>query len=882
MNVVSLYRMKKTNCITWILFLQALFLQAQIITPALDVLQSWEHHLELEASSIFKHLPWRSIGPISQGGRVESVVGVSGDPSIMYVGIGSGGVWKTENAGTTWKPIFDDQPTQAIGDIEVNQSNPDLVWVGTGESLLSKTSFPGVGVFKSEDGGDAWQHMGLTDSHHIMRIAFDTKDEQTVYVAAMGHNIAPNAERGVFKTSDGGKTWSKILFVNDQTGASDVIVDPSNSNHVFAAMWNRNDGTYSGIHKSVDGGETWSKTTSGFLNGEHTGIIGLDIAPTNSNYIYAVVDNRELIIENGGERGVIGCEVYLSRDSGDTWEKTHEDPLYIYAGHGWSFGDIKVSPTNENEIYVLGVTLQKSDDAGKTFNEVRGDITHLVENDSKILHLDMHDLWIDPMQPNRLLLGNDGGIFTTYDKGRQWIHHNNLAIAEFYTISIDSHDSNIIYGGTQDNSSLYGPLDNDNERNRNDPWNFVWLDRWSGGDGFETFSDPVNPDIVFFESQGGGMVRKNRKTNESVWIQPKSDDKETSLRFNWHAPFLASINNQNVLYSGGDKIFKSFNKGDNWQVISPDLFLEYSKSNLEGVLTVLVESPLNSDLLIAGGNNAEVFLTLDKGETWTNVNQGLLSHLKLTSIVPSKFNKDRVYITLNDYNHDDASPYVYVSNDLCKTWQLISNNLPTEATHIIAEDSDEENILYLGTDLGVYVSVDRGNNWMSLSTKLPSIATQDLVIHPERDELIIATHGRSMYALDVRPIRMLNKLQSQKEAYLFPLKGGRLPRERHASGDWDLETSQPANFTFYLPKKEKIDIVVKDENNKDVWAFSETYDEGFHTVTWDMIKEPSRTEKSAYFRGTEFHKTGKYKVLFKSGKSSVDQELIIEPFLLKQ
>jgi photosystem II stability/assembly factor-like uncharacterized protein len=480
LNVVSLYRMKKTNCITWILFLQALFLQAQIITPALDVLQSWEHHLELEASSIFKHLPWRSIGPISQGGRVESVVGVSGDPSIMYVGIGSGGVWKTENAGTTWKPIFDDQPTQAIGDIEVSQSNPDLVWVGTGESLLSKTSFPGVGVFKSEDGGDNWQHMGLIDSHHIMRIAFDPKDEQTVYVAAMGHNIAPNAERGVFKTSDGGKTWSKILFVNDQTGASDVIVDPSNSNHVFAAMWNRNDGTYSGIHKSVDGGETWSKTSSGFLNGEHTGIIGLDIAPTNSNYIYAIVDNRELIIENGGERGVIGCEVYLSRDFGDTWEKTHEDPLYIYAGHGWSFGDIKVSPTNENEIYVLGVTLQKSDNAGKTFNEVRGDITHLVENDSKILHLDMHDLWIDPMQPNRLLLGNDGGIFTTYDKGRQWIHHNNLAIAEFYTISIDSHDSNIIYGGTQDNSSLYGPLDNDNERNRNDPWNFVWLDRWSG------------------------------------------------------------------------------------------------------------------------------------------------------------------------------------------------------------------------------------------------------------------------------------------------------------------------------------------------------------------------------------------------------------------
>lgn len=863
------------------LFLQILFVQAQVVTSANEILKSWEQHKEMEASSMFKHLPWRSIGPISQSGRVESILGVSGDPSTMYVGIGSGGVWKTENAGTTWKPVFDDQPTMAIGDIEIHPNNSNLIWVGTGESLLSKTSFPGVGIFKSTDSGDTWQHMGLTDSHHIMRVAIDPKDEQTVYVAALGHNIAPSAERGVFKTTDGGETWQNVLFVNDQTGASDVIVDPANSNHVFAAMWNRKDGSYSGVYKSVDAGGTWEKMSSGFLNSKHTGIIGLDIAPTNSNHIYAVVDNREPIIENGRERGVIGCQVYLSKDFGNTWIKTHDEPLYIYAGHGWSFGDIKVSPTDENEIYVLGVTLQKSLDGGKTFEEVRGEITHLVENDSKILHLDMHDLWIDPIQPKRILLGNDGGVFSSFDKGKEWIHHNNMPLAEFYTISIDDHDSNIVYGGTQDNSSLFGPLDNDNERNRKDPWNFVWLDRWSGGDGFETFSDPTNADIVYFESQGGGMVRKNRKTNESVWIQPRSKDNDAPNRFNWHAPFMSSIHNRNVIYSAGNKVFKSLDKGNNWESISSDLFADYSKSNAEGLITVLSESPLNSEVLIAGGNQAELFLTTDAGKNWSNMSQGLLSHLKLTSIVPSKFNKNRVYITLNDYNHDDASPYVYVSNDLCKTWQLISSNLPIEATHIIAEDPEDENILYLGTDLGVYVSIDSGIRWMSLSEKLPPIATQDLLIHSERDELIIATHGRSMYALDVRPIRMFSALEKENKTFLLPVKEARLPRARHASGDWDLETSHPVNVTFYIPKKEKIDVTLKDENGINVWSFSETYDEGFHTLSWDMIKEPSRTEKSAYFRGTTFHKEGDYNVTLKTETVVLNEDLIIKPFLKK-
>jgi len=872
--------MKKIGTTVLALLFNVLFLTAQVVTPAEEIIKSWELHKEMESSSIFKYLPWRSIGPISQGGRVESIAGVPGDPSIVYVGIGSGGVWRTENAGASWTPIFDEQPTVAIGDIEVSANNPDLIWVGTGESLLSKTSFPGIGVFKSIDGGETWEHKGLPDSHHIMRIAIDAKDSETVYVAAMGHNIAPNTERGVFKTTDGGNTWKKILYVNDQTGASDVIINPNNSNHIFAAMWNRKEGNHSGIYRSLDGGETWTKQSSGFLSGEHTGIIGFDIAPTNSNYVYAVVDNRAPNIVNGRERGVKGCEVYLSKDFGNTWEKTHEEPLYIYAGHGWSFGDIKVSPTNENEIFVLGVTLQKSIDGGKTFTEVRGEIAHLVENDSKILHLDMHDLWIDPLQPKRLLLGNDGGIFSSFDKGKEWVHHNNLPIAEFYTISIDNHDTNIVYGGTQDNSSLYGPIDND--RNRKDPWNFVWLDRWSGGDGFETFSDPTNPDIVFFESQGGGMVRKNHKINESVWIQPRNEDNEKPFRFNWHAPFMSSIHNPKILLSGGNKVFKSLDKGDNWQTISPDLFAEYSKENLEGVLTVLAESPLNTKLLIAGGNKSEIFLTTDEGENWINKNNGLPSHLKLTSIVPSKYSEDRVYITLNDYNHDDASPQVYVSNDLCDTWQLISNNLPTEATHIFAEDPKDENILYLGTDLGVYISIDRGNNWISLSKKLPPIATQDLLVHPDKDELIIATHGRSMYALDVRPIRKYRELQKAQKAYLFPVKDARLPRARHASGDWDLETSHPANFTFYTPKKEEISLIVKDKNGEDIWAFNESYDVGFHTISWDLVKQPSRTIKSAYFRGTTFHNTETYNVILKVGESTLNEKLVIKPFPKKE
>ena len=875
-----MYRMKKTSIILLLLLLSQIQLsQGQIITPAEDIMKSWQQHQKLENSSIFKYLPWRSIGPISQGGRVESIVGVSGDPSIIYVGIGSGGVWKTVNGGATWKPIFDDQPTVAIGDIEVNPSNPNLIWVGTGESLLSKTSFPGVGLFKSVNGGDSWEHMGLKNSHHIMRIAIDPKDAETVYVAAMGHSKSPSDERGVFKTNDGGKTWKKVLFINDQTGASDVIVDPGNSDHIFAAMWNMDDGKYSAIYRSLDGGETWKKITSGFLNGEQTGIIGLDIAPSNPNFIYAVVDNRDSQNKEDEYSGVKGCEVYVSKNYGDTWVKTHDQPLYIYANHGWSFGDIKVSPQNENEIYVLGVTLQKSMDGGKTFKEVRGNVTHLVENDSKVLHLDMHDLWIDSAQPKRVLLGNDGGIYSTYDKGKEWVHHNNLPLAEFYTVSTDAKNPKIIYGGTQDNSSLYGPLDNDINSNRKDPWNYVWLDRWSGGDGFDTFGDPNDPDIVYFESQNGGIVRKNRKTNESTWIKPKSEIKEKPLRFNWHTPFMPSINNSNVLYVAGNKVFKSLDKGDTWETISPDLFVDHSKENLEGLITVLAESPLQPDLLIAGGNNAEVFITEDGGKQWKNANKDLLVHLKLTSITPSKFDKNRVYITLNDYNHDDAKAYVYVSNDLCNSWKLITSNLPIEATHIIAEDPKDENILYLGTDLGVYVSVNRGGNWMSLSTALPPIATQDLLVHLNEDELIIATHGRSMYAMDVRPIRKFSELQKEEKlVYLFPVKTAKLPRMRHASEDWDTETMRPAKFTFFLPEHESIEMVVVDENGSKIWSLLESFDKGFHTVSWDMVKEVSKTVNSAYFRGTQYHEAGKYKIEIRVGQTGLSEEFSITQF----
>lgn len=912
-----------------------------LVTSVEERLKSWEQHSELSEESHFKSLPWRQVGPRFQGGRIESIVGIPGNPSIVYAAAGSGGVWKSVNAGTTWDPIFDNQLTQAIGDIEVWPEDPDLIWVGTGESLLSKSSYPGLGVFKSLDGGKTWANMGLHDSNHISRIAIDPTDKNIVYVAAMGHPHYPNEEKGLFKTVNGGDSWEKVLYINDKSGITDVIINPSNSNYLIASAWQNTSGLGSGIYVSNDAGKTWNKSTVGFPDHEQVGRIGVDISLTKPNIAYAILDNRsrlpqkekaetqqELTVEmiskmkkkqflaidstkllkfmryaglqrsfsvsdiletvrsenhtpkslagclnkywlkkseNSGP--VVGAEVYRSDDYGKTWSKTHGDRVYGYANHGWSFGDIRVAPDNHNEIYVLGTVLQRSVDGGKTFKVVDGKIVHLLENMGRNLHLDQHDLWIDPQNSDRLLVGNDGGIYITYDKGDSWLHPNTLPLAEFYRINVDMETPYNIYGGTQDNSSVFGPSDHDVSYGFEDPWDYVWLDLWAGGDGFYTMKDPSDPNIVYYEQQKGNLKKKDLRTGENKGIRPQREICEHELRFNWTTPFKFSEHDPATMYCTANKVFVSRNKGDDWEAISEDLTAS-KEDKPKGTITSFSESPIKPEILYTGTDKGLVFATTNGGKEWELISEGL-PKLWVNRIVSSKFVEGRVYLCLTDRNKDDQSPYLYISEDFGKNWKLISEGLPKEPINVITEDPGNSDILYLGTDLGVYVSLDLGGAWISLNSQLPAIAVADLLIHPRDGELIIATHGRSAYVLDVNPIRQYKELTKNKEVKLFNINVAMLPRSRDYNGDWDMETTKTAVINFYSPVETSFEMIVtKSGINKNVQSFQGKTNKGLNTAIWDLVIERPGDEGTDYRKGIRMAEPGIYEIsLFVDGKT---------------
>ncbi len=483
-------------------------------TKAEDRLYAWEKQKKMRQISPFKNIKWRPVGPKFQGGRIETIASHADNSATIYVGFGAGNIWKTENQGTTWKPVFEQESTFAIGDIEVAKSDPDIVWAGTGESLMARSSFAGTGVFKSENGGLTWKNMGLPESHHIGRIVIDPENPKIVYVAALGHQYTFNKERGLYKTTDGGLTWNKSLYISEKVGVVDVVMDPSDSRILYAAAWERDrkawnkliNGEGSAVYKTTDAGLSWNKLTAGLPYGKYIGRIGLATAPSAPATIYAVVDNQTPIKTQGRNRR-IGGEVYRSNDRGETWPKTHSKALF--AGVNYSFGDIRVSPEDENKVYVLGVNLMASEDGGRTFHPIKGTVVHLLYHSTRALHLDQHDLWIDPKDPDRLLLGNDGGLFISRDRGKNWLHVNNIPTAEFYAISLDMAEPYNIYGGTQDNSALFGPANQEIEDGIRDPWQHIWIDLWGGGDSYFTLADPETAGIIYYEQQFGPLKRKN-------------------------------------------------------------------------------------------------------------------------------------------------------------------------------------------------------------------------------------------------------------------------------------------------------------------------------------------------------------------------------------
>ena len=714
--------------------------QENVATSQNDREQSWQQHQRMRDASTFKDLQWEPIGPRMQGGRIEAIAVPHDRPSTMYLGVGSGSLWKTVNNGLTWLPIFEQQSSGAIGDVAVAKSDSKTAWLGTGEVLLARSALPGMGVFKSTDSGKTWTNMGLKDTQHIARVLIHPADPNTVFVAAIGHQNSVNKQRGVFKTNDGGTTWTKALFVNDHTAAIDLVMHPQDSNILYASMWERDplgqkhSGPESGVYKTTDGGATWNRLAGGLPRGDSVGRIGIDIALSNPDVVYALADE-------GSRDGF-----YRSNDAGKTWTKTY-DKLQAR----WDWCEIRVSPDDADQVYSIGQNSFITKDGGSTFTKITGTVLHLLPHGAQVIHLDTHAMWINPNDPDHLVFGTDGGNFVTHDRCKTWLHYNNLPIAEAYAVTYDMAEPYKVYIGTQDNAALFGPSTHRPTDGKPDEWQHVYLDRWGGGDSYYTYRDPTDNDTIYYEHQLGAMRRKHMPSGRVKSIQPRLRNQR--LRFAWMTPFFPSSHDGKTLYCGANRVFKSTNRGDTWEPISDNLVTGKPLRNVRyRAITTMAESKLKQGLLFAGTDNANLSVTEDDGQSWRTIDAGLAKR-NFTRVFASPHDANRVFISQSGAGLDDYTPYVFRSDDLGQTWKSISNGLPLEPINVIYEDPQVPNLLYVGTDMGVYASTDGGKKWSSLCSNLPTTSVYDLFVHPRDNELVVGTHGRSCYLLDPTKIQ---------------------------------------------------------------------------------------------------------------------------------
>lgn len=874
---------------------------------------AWQKHESLIASSPFHGLAWRSVGPVIQGGRVVDIASVPGQPYTFYVAYASGGLWKTTNNGLTFEPLFDFEPTTVMGDIAVDPSHPDTVWVGTGENNSSRSSYGGMGVFRSDDAGKTWRYMGLGEADRIGRILVDPRDSNRVWVAAAGKLYTRGGERGVYRTDDGGKTWKRILAPEGgpMTGFIDMVMDPTNPDVLYAAAWERSrkpwnfveSGPGSGIYKTTDGGKSWTRLAGGFPQGDKVGRIGIDIARSQPNTLYASVDNWEMLPESQWDLGdqpitakrlrtmtkeeflaqdpeaveqfirsndldtsldakkliaeiksgevtikdllealkdanadlfstdIKGLEIYRSDDGGATWHRTHDKPLreVVYT-YGYYFGQIRVDPKDPNHIYAVGVPLITSTDGGKTFHGIHG----------PDVHGDFHDVWIDPNFPERVFVGNDGGLDMSYDGGGSWVNLNREPVGQFYSVELDMATPFNIYGGLQDNGVMEGSSDS---KPGLDKWHYI-----GGGDGMQVQVDP-NDGTAYWGYQFGHYYRNDKKGRHSV--RPRSVLKQPALRYNWETPIHLSSHNYDILYFGANKLFRSMDRGDTWTPISDDLTHSRERGDVPfATLTSVDESPKQFGLVWAGTDDGYVWVTEDGGVNWSNVSDGLPRDRWVSRVEPSHHVRDRAYVTLNGYREDDITPYVYMTDDLGKTWTSISAGLPAEAVNVIREDPVNEDVLYVGTDRGVYVSLDRGKTWDSLQDGLPNVPVHDLKVHPRDRMLVAATHGRSMWLVDVLPVQEYSKVKDQA-VHVFPLEDVKYSRR------WQGRESEWFRFPEYDPKMEipfwskgagKATLTILDKDKRPLRTMTMDVKPGMNTFAWDLKLDKDlalRAEKAA-------------------------------------
>ena len=821
-------------------------------------------------------LEWREIGPSVVGGRISDLAVDPTNSSTIYVGTATAGVWKSTNHGTTWNEIFTEEVTSSIGDVTLAPSNPKIVWVGTGEPQNRQSSPWGHGVFKSMDAGQTWQFLGLDETTHISRITVHPDNPDVAYVAAVGNLWKPNPERGVFKTTDGGSNWEQVLHVDNYTGAIDLVMDPNDPNTLFAAMYTRQrtawgfngSGAGSGIYRTLDGGKTWTRLEEGIPNG-HLGRIGLDIYQKDGNVLVASIEARR------GQTGVYG-----SVDRGDSWtflSDTNPRPMY--------FSMVRIDPNDPERIYLGGQNLMRSDDGGRTFSD----------DGARNVHLDHHALWIDPENSSHLLLGSDGGLSVSFDRSENWRFYDNLPISQFYEIGLDQRSPFWVCGGLQDNGSWCGPSKTlDSQGIRNADWINI-----SGGDGFYVKIDPENPNTIFSESQNGRIGLLNLETGERSSIAPrplfstdegslprkehpsdqdiKSDDRE--YRFNWNTPLLLSEDDSRSVYLGAQMLLKTTDNGTSWTQVSPDLTYNIDRSQLpimdefpsdsmlsmhDGVsfystLTTMDESSLDTDIFYTGSDDGRVMGTIDGGLNWSDLTDNipdLPNNTYVSRIVASKSLEGRVYATFDGHYSGDFQAYVYRSDDFGGDWKSINSGLPESSVNVILEHPDQENLVFLGNEVGIFVSTDAGDNWERLMNGLPTVPVDDIKIHQKNNDLVIGTHGRGVWILDnITPLVELAENSIQTDSpYLFQTGVAtqwRVANVQEWTGAAEFRLPNPTNnvrIRYWIPESfqgsSEIEFKILTTTGQQIRSFSENAFPGSHELLWDYRTDPAFTENS--------------------------------------
>ncbi len=842
----------------------------------------------LQASDL-KRLPWRSIGPAIMGGRISDLCFKPGEPKTVYVGYATGGLWVTENMGTTFRPLFDDQETCSIGAVVCCGEEGKTVWLGTGEGNGRNSSSWGNGVYRSDDAGKTWKHLGLEDSHDIPRMAVHPTNSDICFVAALGHLWGENQMRGLYRTTDGGASWQQMLGIDPRTGCCDVAIDPNDPNTIYAAMYMRRRTAYSfesggpegGIYKSTDGGETWRKLAGGLP--KQTGRIGLDLLHKNPQHLMAVVESTETGGNSIRDDRMRGGGVFVSTDGGENWDRRS-----IRSPRAFYFSKIKMDPNNPERVYLLGWTTEISDDGGRTFRE----------STTNLLHADHHAILINPNDSDHILIGTDGGLSQSFDKGKTWDFLNTMATGQFYNIALDNSDPYRVMGGLQDNGTWVGPSSTGFEDPEdkaagvtptgitNADWKTVF---W--GDGFHCAFDPEDADLFYAEWQGGNLGSINFRTGEKQYLSPQAREGQPRHRFNWNSPFFLSTHAPHALYLGGNYIFRFTNKGRDWERISGDLTtndplkMETVGSNAETHCTVvsLAESPLVEGRLWAGSDDGLIHLRPESGAEWVDVTPAEVAGGYISRLHPSAFEADRVYATVDHHRNGDMRPHILVSDDLGQSWRDITSDLPKgRSVHVLREDLSNPEVLYCGTEGGLFVSLNRGGEWVKMHGKaLPTVPINDIQQHPRETDLVLGTHGRSIWVLDDASVfGQLSAEVMEKSLHLFTVRPARPEWKLHYNGIWSHKVfrapNAPAGVRVWYWLAETLDdpvkIVFEDANGVLQKEMSGSNIAGLHRVTWDLKPEEwLQCADQGEDPFMPFHlRPGQYKVKLSSGELNAE------------